>query len=226
MDLGDGNLAIRPAGLLWLMKTTIERALVPEKVASLDELAIASPESGKGLNVALVYQDTETRKWAREVYERFVDLAAKEAVRPTWWKLSNLSEPGVLAGAVSMAMRADVIVVCVRAAEGLPLPFYVWVDAWVPYRLQATGALVALLGTSRNQRVPSKRVREHLRAVARESHLEFLIEQRHLPLEPIDLSREQFVTEADRYLVASESNFRSPSAFRAFELGRAAVRRS
>jgi len=116
MDLGDGNLAICPAGLLWLMKTTIERALVPEKVASLDELAIASPESGKGLNVALVYQDTETRKWASEVYGRFVDLAATEAVRRSWWKLSSLSEPGVLAGAVSMAMRADVIVVFVRVA--------------------------------------------------------------------------------------------------------------
>jgi len=75
-------------------------------------------------------------------------LADTHAVRPTWWKLNNLFEPGVLAAAVSTAMRADIIVVAIRAEEGLPLPFYTWVNNWLPHRLQPGGVLVALQGKS------------------------------------------------------------------------------
>jgi hypothetical protein len=51
----------------------------------------------------------------------------------------------VLAGAVSKAMRADVIMVAIRATEGFPLPFYVWVGSWLPHRLRGKGELVALV---------------------------------------------------------------------------------
>jgi hypothetical protein len=78
-------------------------------------------------------------------------------------------------------MRADVIVVAIRATDGLPLPFYVWVDSWLPHRQQGTGALVALLGFPERFVAPMERAREYLKALARKGHLDFLIEERKLP---------------------------------------------
>jgi hypothetical protein len=40
-----------------------------------------------------------------------------ERFQSAWWKLDGLSEPAVLAGAVSQAMGADLIVVAIRATE-------------------------------------------------------------------------------------------------------------
>ena len=71
-------------------------------------------------------------------------LAGKKSVSTTWWNLNELSQPAVLAGAVSKAMRADVIVVATRATEGFPLPFYIWVSSWLPHYLPGKGTLVAL----------------------------------------------------------------------------------
>lgn len=91
--------------------------------------------------------------------------------------MGDLSAPGVLAGAVSTALRADVVVVATHAAEGLPMAFYVWVDAWLPHRPQNAGALVALLGKRRNSAPSSGRVRDYLNAVAREGRLDFVIQE-------------------------------------------------
>ncbi len=126
----------------------------------------------------MVYEDNETREWAREAFDRVSKLAGEQPVRPTWWKLCNLGQPGVLAAASSTAMRADVIVIAVRAAEGLPLPFYTWTNAWSPNRLQLNGVLVALLGapTVRNKR--SGRVGNFLGMIAKHARLHFLVEQR------------------------------------------------
>jgi hypothetical protein len=130
------------------------------------------------LNVAVVYEDLPTRRWASEFCGRVGKLFGPDTIRNTWWKMSELDEPAVLAGAVSTAMRADVIVVAVRAAEGLPLPFYVWVDSWLPYHPQGLSALVALIAMPDNPGAPLDRARNYLSAVARQGRLEFLVEER------------------------------------------------
>jgi hypothetical protein len=63
------------------------------------------------------------------------------------------------------------------------LPFYVWVKAWLPHRLQAGGALAALLGKPEPRGPWSGRLTRYLRAAARQGRLEFLKEERTLPLE-------------------------------------------
>jgi hypothetical protein len=135
------------------------------------------------LNISVVYEDAPTRAWAAEVCERVAALTGKDALHSTWWKLSDLVEPAVLAGAVSTALRADVIVVAIRAAEGFPLPFYVWVDSWLPYHPQGTAALVALITLPDPPTVRLDRARTYLRAVARQGRLDFLLEERKLPVE-------------------------------------------
>ena len=154
-----------------------------EHIALLDKHIVLSPKGDSPICFVCVYEDTETREWAGKVYDRVSKLAGRQTVRPTWWRLSNLNSPGVLAAAVSTAMRADVIVVSVRAAEGLPLPFYAWTNTWSQHRFQTAGLLVALLGAPEQPSQKSGRVGDYLRAVAREARLDFLSELRNLATE-------------------------------------------
>ena len=169
------------------MKNTSSRA--SNEIARLDKLVTISSDAKTALNVTMVYEDDETREWAREAFERVGKLAGEQPVRPTWWRLSNLSQPGVLAAASSTAMRADVIIVAVLAAEGLPLPFYAWINAWSPNRLQLNGVLVALLGAPQVTNKRSGRVGDFLRGIARQARLHLLLETRNCatwPSEPVN----------------------------------------
>ena len=156
----------------------MEPGSVSEQITRLDKLVAHSSAAGYALNLTVVYEDLATRKWAREVYDRATKIAGPEAVRSTWWKINDLCEPGVLAGAVSTAMRSDVILVAGRGAEGLPLPFYVWVNSWLSHRKQRAGAVVALLGSAQEQSSHSGRVIDYLREVARQGRMDFVRESR------------------------------------------------
>jgi hypothetical protein len=158
---------------------------VLERDAALEQVTHASTPNDYALTLTVVYHDARTQAWAREVYDRVVKVAGREWLRATWWKISDLVEPGVLAGAVSTAMRADAVVVAIDAAEGLPLPFHVWIDNWLPHRNQATGCLFALVGRSGPANAHSSRVREYLREVARMGRFEFLLEERRLATQPV-----------------------------------------
>ncbi len=79
-----------------------------------------------------------------------------------------------------MAMRADVLVIAIHAAEGLPLPFYVWTQAWLPHRAGSNVALIALITIPERPSLPLERAREYLRGVARQGRFDFLLEERKL----------------------------------------------
>ncbi len=160
--------------------TTTKQAAVEEQATRTGTLLEALSGANRTLNLVLLYEDAETRKWATEAANWVQQLAGNNPVRPMWWKLDNLSEPAVLAGAVSTARQADVIVVCTLATEGLPLPFYVWVHEWVKQRPRKGGALVALLGVPERAKPASGRVREYLRAVAGQSRMVFVAKERRL----------------------------------------------
>jgi hypothetical protein len=160
------------------------------ELTGLDEAAPAPLGEGCALSVAVVYQDGSTKRWARQLCDRVTKIVGQDCVRITWWNISDLSEPGVLAGAVSTAMRADVIVVAIHAAKELPLPFYVWVEAWLPHRLQAMGSLLALIDMPDQADSQSDRARDYLRSIARLGRLDFLVEERKLPPEPAEAALE------------------------------------
>jgi hypothetical protein len=169
------------------MKTQTPRSInqnqtaVVESLDRLEKVVMMPHQPRAALNAVFLYEDDETREWARAAYERLCGLAGEHPVRATWWKLNNLFEPGVLAAAVSTAMRAGVVVVAVRAEEGLPLPFYTWVNNWLPHRIHAGGVLVALVGASEQRTTTrSGRVGDYLRTVARQGHLNFLLARNKL----------------------------------------------
>lgn len=146
----------------------------------LEKLLTALPRTEYQIEVTILYEDNGARKWAGEVYQNVEAMAGVKAVRGTWWKLSDLVQPGVLAGAVSKAMRSDMIVIAVRGSEGLPLPFYFWVNSWLPHRIAGMGALVALLGKPSPRNRESGRLCKYLRAVARRGRMDLLVAERAL----------------------------------------------
>ncbi len=167
------------------IQSTKKENLTSDSIAQLEKLIAISPQTGSPLNVTMLYEDAQTREWAREAYDRVTKLAGEQGVRPTWWNLNNLGDPGVLAAAVSTAMRADVIVLAARAAEGMPLAFYAWVNAWLPNRFYGGGVLAALLGKNQHSSARRARVGDYLREVARQGRMSFLLETRKLAPEAI-----------------------------------------
>jgi hypothetical protein len=159
-----------------------------ERLNPLRDMTTAVPKQDCFLNISVVYEDALTREWAGEVFDRVANLVDPEATRSTWWKMADLSQPAVLAGAVSTTMRADIIMVATHAAEGFSFPFYVWVDSWLPYHRQQPGALVALIGMPERPIVQLDRAREYLRTVARQGRLDFMIEERKLSLPRTEVS--------------------------------------
>jgi hypothetical protein len=153
--------------------------IAESSVPSLQPATLSATTSAP--SVVVVYQDRVLKNWVRQFGARLGRLVRLRDVRVTWWKLSDLAQPAVLAGAVSVAIRADWIVVAIRATDEPPLPFYVWVQSWLPHR-QGSGALLALLALSEHP-PKSDRTREYLREVASQGRLEFLIEERKLAKE-------------------------------------------
>jgi hypothetical protein len=162
------------------MNTQTSRSSNRSLHSRLDKVVIVPPGSGSPVNLVMIYEDDQTREWTKEVHDHVLKLSGEQGVRPTWWRLHNLDEPGVLAAAVSTAMRADVVVIAVRAIEGLPLSFYTWASSWTRNRLQLNGALVGLLGTQRKMNGRAGRVGDYLRTVARQARLDFILEERCL----------------------------------------------
>lgn len=179
----DDSSAPRSAPRKKMNHTHTAKNLALESIARLEKLVAISPNGGMALNVALIYEDAQTREWAREAYGRVAKLADKQGVRPTWWNLNNLGEPSVLAAAVSTAMRSEVIIVAARAGEGMPLAFYTWINAWLPNRFQGGGVLAGLLGKTQHSGPRRARVGEYLREVARQGRMSFLLETRELHVE-------------------------------------------
>jgi hypothetical protein len=136
-----------------------------EQLGALDKVIASLPAPAGALNPVYLYEDAQTRNWVRGVHERLERLAGG-GVRATWWRLGDFSQAGVLAGAVSTTIRAGLVVVALRGSEGLPLPFYVWVNSWLPHRVPGTSALISLLEQSGKASFYAQQVRAHLKAVA------------------------------------------------------------
>jgi len=139
----------------------------------------------------LVYQDPLTREWASQAHAKLEQVAGARNLCSTWWKVGDFSHPGVLAGAVSKAMQAELIVIAVRGSEGLPLPFYFWVNAWLPHHLSGNGILIGLLGATNPGEPESGRIREYLRSIARHGRFQFFLAEHRLK-QPLNIQRSRF----------------------------------
>src|ERR1017187_1922205 len=158
---------------------SMQKTIIQERVSRLRPLTASTPEAERVPTVTVVYEDAADRKWAQGACEQMAVGPGWERVQSTWWRLDWLSEPAVLAGAVSNAMRGDVGVVAIRATEGFPLPFYVWVGSWLPHRLRGEGKLVASIATPKPLDFHRNRAVEYLRAVAQRAGMRFQVTKRN-----------------------------------------------
>ena len=162
----------------------MERTDILERTALAEvvDIAPAETEPGYALNIAMVYQDALTRKWATQVCDQVTRLAGKDAVHCPQWEISRLNDLCVLKDAILMTMVADVILVSIYDAEELPEDFRVWMDAWLARRYLPAGALIALISVPGELSARPKPARDYLRAVARKGRLDFLLRERRLPV--------------------------------------------
>ncbi len=160
----------------------MEQTSILDRRTPLDDLEFVPSETEYELNVAVICQDTATRKWATQVCDHVTRLAGKDAVHSTWWEISRLSDPDVFKDAVLMTMVADVILVSINDAEELPINLCVWIDAWLPRRYQSVGALIALVSVPGQPGDQTTHARDYLRTVARKGRLDFLLRERRLPV--------------------------------------------
>jgi hypothetical protein len=161
----------------------MQRPIIQERISPLRQPVPTASEPERVVSVMVVYEEASARRWADETYEKMFVGPDREKVQSTWWKLDELGDPAVLAGAVSKAMRADVIVVAIRATEGFPLPFYVWVSSWLPHSMPDEGKLVALIATPKQPGFQRNRAGEYLRAVAQRGGMHFLLKERNCAVE-------------------------------------------
>ena len=173
------------------------------RIDLLDGGAIALAQSWEMPLIAGVYQDAVTREWAAQVANNATQLVRECSVRSTWWKIGELSDPGVLRDAAQAATTADVLIVAVRAADKLPLELFEWIEAWMPRRLPLAGTLVALLGTPEPPGAASPHIRRYLQEVAWQGELEFLPQEQELPWEPPDFSMQEIAEQTSAQTEAS-----------------------
>jgi hypothetical protein len=160
----------------------MEYSNILERIAPSGEAPIALAKDEPALNVTMVCEDLLTREWAAEMWDRVTQMAGKENISVTSWRISDLALPEILADAVLSAARADVIVIAVSAAEKLPVGLCVWIAAWVPRRARRAGALVALIGLPQKRDRQAFSTRDFLRMVALKSGLDFFPRERVLPM--------------------------------------------
>ena len=159
----------------------MKRATVIDRTAPSEQAARAPKASEPALNVVIVYQDPVTRYWAGELWDRMGRLVDSGGICRKSWKIGDLTQASVFADSVQAAAKAQVLVVAVRDAGEFPVTLSVWIDAWVPNRVEpAGGALVALIGVAPQPDAQSGRAYTYLESVAKRAGLDFLPTERKL----------------------------------------------
>jgi hypothetical protein len=148
------------------------------------------PERRYLLRIAGVHEDSLPREWSTQVARRAIQVVGPRCVHAVCWPVGALRHPGAMQVATEAAIEADLLVVSVCGAKELSPNFNRWIDSWLPCRLQQTGALVAVIGVPQQPNAFPARIREYLHDVARLAHMDFLPQERGLPLEYPSVSGE------------------------------------
>ncbi len=149
------------------------------------EVAAPAPDTqadgSYALQVVAIHEDFLPWEWTTQVYSLAMQVVGPPSVQIACWTVGALAQPGERQAANAAAANADILIVSVCAARELPLNVHLWIDSWLPCRLQRTGALVPVLGVPPQPSPFPARVREYLHDVATLAHLDFLPHERTLP---------------------------------------------
>jgi len=143
--------------------------------------AAVARKTGLALSVVVIYQDSLTREWAGELWNRVAQLVGQESICSQSWKISDLADAREFEGAVEAAAEADVLVISVRDAGEVPVGLEWWVEAWMPKRAGRAGALLALISVPSQPDPHAGQVQAYLETIARRAGLDFMPRERKLP---------------------------------------------
>ena len=125
----------------------------------------------------VVYEDAVAQQRAMALWERVARLVGAEAFRADSWGIDELNDPSVAQAATAATIRADTIVVSIRAAAKLSAHLCRWIDAWLPQRQPFDGTLIAVVGVAGQPIATSDHAQEYLRDVARQARMDFLLQE-------------------------------------------------
>jgi len=146
---------------------------------SLHLTPLASPEAeaNRAFNVVIAYEDLETGKHAKRIYDFLVENLGHDCrFTNQMWKFEVLGIPKLREMAARDAMMADIVVISCHGTE-LPPDFKAWVELWVAEPNHPI-ALVALFDYQHRQ---ADEARSYLADVARRGQMEFFAQPDELP---------------------------------------------
>ena len=123
------------------------------------------------LQISVVYQDEMARQWASRAVEEAAAVVGGDSVSCSWWDMHKLTNRAIGAEAFSGGHAADIIIVAVRAADRLPVGFYIWLSSFLEQRFCRDGLLVALVDGTRSI---GAALQHCLETLARKCTLDFL----------------------------------------------------
>jgi len=144
----------------------------------LDEVGRGPERPDSAINLAIIYEDPLTQKWAGQMCALVTAFIDRDCLASKSWRIGDLAAPKVLSDAVCAAAQADVIILSLHDAEELPLNLRVWIEAWLPRRDLPVGALITLIGVAEGSKASSLHARRHLETVARRARMDLLLEER------------------------------------------------
>jgi hypothetical protein len=180
--MGEGREMVKAnSSFRMLTPKRTPQAYIARRTGPAESAPVAGAETEQALSVVVLYQDSLTRHWATELWDRVGKLIDIGGICSESWKLSDLARGFMFEGAVRAAAEADVLVVSVCDTGELPLLLHSWIDAWMPRRAGRAGALVALIGVPARLEALPGRAHDYLEAVAHQAGLDFLPRERRLP---------------------------------------------
>src|ERR1041385_2762721 len=149
---------------------------------SLHLMPLESPDrdSDPSFNVIIAYEDFETGKRAKCIYDSLVENLGRDCqFTNQMWKFEVLGIPKLREMAARDAMMADIVLVSYHGMH-LPSEFKAWVELWVTEPKHPI-ALVALLDSPETNDPRMAETRAYLADVARRGQMEFFIQPSDSP---------------------------------------------
>jgi hypothetical protein len=130
-------------------------------------------EESPVFDVLIVYEDFETGKNARRVYDFLSEQLGKDCRFSTHlWKFEVLGIPKLRELAAKEAAATDIFIVTFHGGKPLPKDFKYWIEHWSNHDRHPL-ALVALYNTQPGNEVEDARNQEYLATVAAQAGMEF-----------------------------------------------------
>lgn len=157
------------------------RTLLGEECGTItgEETSVSS------MGIVIVFQDSLTRQWATEVWERTSEVLCQEGGSLRFWRMDDLVHPLIAEEAILAAAEAAIIMVAMRDAVLPPATLCVWNEGWLAKREAPTGLLVSMVGVHPQSKRERPFLDDYLRAIAMRGGLDYLPRERALPADTV-----------------------------------------